>query len=83
MVDIEAFESPVAVLPDLDGDSNAYFMIKDRTEWRTDFFNWLENPSEEDIMDFSDIDEECKNSDKSSDKSNGHTGVSSQSSVDV
>ena len=44
MAHIEALVKPIAVLPDLDGDSNAYFALKDRTNWRDDFVNWLEEP---------------------------------------
>ena len=62
MVTIEAFVKPVAVLPDLDGDSNAYFALKDRTEWRNDFVNWLEEPSDLDKIEFSDLEESDENS---------------------
>ena len=62
MVTIEAFVKPVAVLPDLDGDSNAYFALKDRTEWRNDFVNWLEEPSDLDKIEYSDLEESDENS---------------------
>ena len=46
----------------LDGDSNAYFALKDRTEWRNDFVNWLEEPSDLNKIEFSDLEESDENS---------------------
>ena len=44
--DIEAFVRPIAVIPDLGGQPNGYFLLKDRSMWREDFESWLENPDE-------------------------------------
>ena len=44
---IEAFfVRPIAVIPDLGGQPNGYFLLKDRSIWREDFESWLESPDE-------------------------------------
>ena len=43
LADVEAIVSPIAVIPDIGGNPNDYFMIKDRETWRTDFIDFLEN----------------------------------------
>ena len=82
MVDIEAFVKPVAVLPDLDGDSNAYFALKDRTDWRDDFVNWLEEPSDFDIIESSDSEESDDNSKTRTGEHSARDGNSSEESDD-
>ena len=90
-MDIKAFVKPVAVLQDLDGDSNTYFALKDRTEWSNDFVNWLEEPSEEDLIEYSDLEESDENSKTSAGEHlarNGGTDIendvhSDESSSDV
>ena len=47
LVDVEAFVKPVCVVPDIGGAPNAYFLLKDRAEWKTDFEEWLECDYEE------------------------------------
>ena len=44
LADVEAFEEPVAVIPNIGGKANEYFIVKNRTEWREDFIEWLEEP---------------------------------------
>ena len=43
LADVEAIVAPIAVIPDIGGNPNDYFMIKDRETWRTDFIEFLEN----------------------------------------
>ena len=44
MADVEAIVQAIAVIPDIGGESNAYFMVKERETWRTDFMDFLERP---------------------------------------
>jgi hypothetical protein len=46
LADVEAFEAPVAVIPNIGGKANEYFIVKNRTEWKEDFVEWLEEPIE-------------------------------------
>ena len=41
---MEAIVKPIAVIPDIGGPPNAYFVLKDRETWRTDFMEFLERP---------------------------------------
>jgi hypothetical protein len=42
LADVEAIVKPLAVIPDLGGPPNNYFIIKDRATWREDFIAFLE-----------------------------------------
>ena len=42
LADVEGIVKPVAVIPDLGGAPNSYFMVKDRETWKTDFMDFLE-----------------------------------------
>jgi hypothetical protein len=42
LADVEAIVRPIAVIPDIEGPSNAYFYVKDRETWRKDFVEFLE-----------------------------------------
>ena len=44
LADVEAIVKAIAVIPDIGGQPNAYFMVKDRETWRTDFIAFLEKP---------------------------------------
>ena len=44
MADVEAIVQAIAVIPDIGGESNAYFMVKERETWQTDFMDFLERP---------------------------------------
>ena len=44
LADVDAIVKPIAVIPDIGGQPNAYFMVKDRETWRTDFMLFLETP---------------------------------------
>ena len=43
LADIDAIVGPIAVIPDIGGPPNAYFMVKERETWRTDFMKFLES----------------------------------------
>ena len=47
----EAFVKPVAIIPDIGGQPNSYFMLKPRASWREMFESWLEQPAVEGEMD--------------------------------
>ena len=42
LADVEAIVKAIAVIPDIGGQPNDYFMVKDRETWRTDFMLFLE-----------------------------------------
>ena len=48
LADVEAFVGPAAVIPDLEGKTNCYLLLKDRTQWKNDFESWLESPHKND-----------------------------------
>ena len=48
LADCEAIVGPIAVVPDLGGQQNAYFQIKSRTKWKEDFIKWLNSSSQYD-----------------------------------
>jgi len=41
LADVGAFDEPIAVIPDIGGPANAYFMLRRRRQWREDFMEWL------------------------------------------
>ena len=50
LADCEAIVKEVAVVQDLDGQENAYFLIHPRQKWKTDFVSWLDLPHDDDIV---------------------------------
>ena len=44
LADVDAIVKAIIVVPDIGGQPNAYFMVKDRETWRTDFMAFLERP---------------------------------------
>ena len=50
LADVESFLSPIAVVADIGGPTNSYFLIKSRLEWREDFEEWLDSPNYESIF---------------------------------
>ena len=56
LADVEAFVAPIAVIPDIGGANNAYFVVKNKTQWRQNFLEWLDEPCREDVID-SDVDD--------------------------
>ena len=51
LADTAAFVKPCAVVPDIGGPSNRYFLVKSRTEWHKEFIGWVEDTYEMDDMD--------------------------------
>ena len=62
LADVEAIVSPIAVIPDIGGNPNDYFIIKDRETWRMDFISFLENFGNLDDYVSSDEDESADDS---------------------
>jgi len=46
LADIDAFDEAIAVIPDIGGAANAYFVVKKRRQWGQDFVKWLHMPYE-------------------------------------
>jgi hypothetical protein len=46
LADVEAFEDPLVVVPDIEGDANRYLLLKSRRQWVQDFEKWLDRPYE-------------------------------------
>ena len=44
LADVEAFVKPVAVIPDIGGQRNGYFLLRERASWKEMFEQWLESP---------------------------------------
>jgi hypothetical protein len=65
LADVESFLSPIAVVADIGGPTNSYFLIKSRLEWREDFEDWLDSPNYESIFD--DSEDESEDEDYESD----------------
>ncbi len=57
LADVEAFDDPAVVIPDIGGEPTAYFLLKNRTQWCEQFVEWLEDPQEDD---YSSSDEESE-----------------------
>ena len=47
LADVEAFLRPLVVIPDMGGNSNDYFLLKSRQDWRERFIDYLEAPNHE------------------------------------
>ena len=56
--DTDAIVAPCCVVPDIGGQTNAYFQVKNRNQWAKEFIDWLEQPHRDDYMDWTDEDEE-------------------------
>ena len=41
LADVEAFVAPIAVIPNIDGPPNEYFLVKNKTEWQELYLEWL------------------------------------------
>ena len=58
VVSVEAFAKPVVVVPDLGGQPNDYFLIRDRAKWSKDFANWLDTDDPEEDIPLNESDDE-------------------------
>ena len=47
LADVEAFTSPLVVIPDMGGNANDYFLLRSRQEWSDRFIKYLEAPIRE------------------------------------
>ena len=45
-----AFVGPCALVPDIGGPPNRYFMVKSRDVWAKEFMQWIDRPHHEDGM---------------------------------
>lgn len=50
LADVEAIVEPAIVVPDIGGQANAYFLVRNRAQWKQMFKEWLDFPDEEDDM---------------------------------
>ena len=57
LADANAFEEAIAVVPDIGGPPNRYFILKSRKKWVKEFIRWLEAPHMDDNMEDSDDEE--------------------------
>ena len=49
LADTEAFVQPCAIVPDIGGPSNRYFMVKSRDTWHKEFIDWVDRPHNDDL----------------------------------
>jgi len=47
LVDVDAFDGPAVVVPDVGGPPNKYLLLRSREQWRNDFEAWLDDEHEE------------------------------------
>ena len=59
LADVEAIVEPIAVIPDLGGEPNNCFVLRERKHWSRDFERWLEEPHLE--MEPDDLDVHAQN----------------------
>ena len=51
LADVEAIQSPIAVVPNIGGKSRRdFFVVKQRGEWAEMFKEWLDDPPEHDVI---------------------------------
>ena len=50
LAETEAFVEPCAVIPDIGGPPNRFYLVKPRSRWNKEFISWLERPHVEDEM---------------------------------
>ncbi len=46
LADVEAFDEPIVVVPNIGGPGNSYLMMSPRLQWAEDFGKWLEKKHE-------------------------------------
>lgn len=64
LANVDDFVEPIAVIPDIGGPANAYFMLRRREQWREDFISWLRKPYEP----FEDFEEDGSDSEAGEDE---------------
>ncbi len=50
LADVEAIVAPVSVIPDIGGLPHDYFVVKNASQWRDNFIDWLESDPVHDVM---------------------------------
>jgi len=60
LADVESIVGPCIVVPDVGGPKNAYFQVKPRRDWAKEFVSWLEQPHQDDVMVWSDEEEDTE-----------------------
>ena len=63
LANVDAIVGPCCVVPNIGGANNAYLQVKRRQDWANLFVSWLEAPHKEDVMEFSDDDEDSESED--------------------
>ena len=58
LADVESIVGPCIVVPDVGGPKNAYFQVKPWRDWAKEFVSWLEQPHQDDVMVWSDEEED-------------------------
>ena len=56
LADTSAIVGPCCVIPDIGGARNAYFQVKNWSQWSKEFISWLKQPHKADGMEYSDED---------------------------
>ena len=81
LADVETFVAPIAVVPDIGGEKNAYFVVKNKTQWRENFLEWLDQPVRDDVIDseIDDSDYEFEDEDEEADDQYFYDNVESLS----
>jgi hypothetical protein len=46
LADVDAFDEPIVVVPDIGDAGNGYLLMSARSKWADDFGQWLEKPYE-------------------------------------
>ena len=54
LADTDAIVGPCIVIPDIGGPPNAYFQVKNRSQWKDEFVYWLRQPHKHDVIEFPD-----------------------------
>ena len=55
LAEVEAIVAPLAVIPDIGGPPNGYFVVRHHRQWQEDFVQWLregQEVSEDDITEY-------------------------------
>ena len=58
LADVEAFQDPCTVLPDIGGANNAYLLVAGRAAWKEDFEAWIRSPHKYDVIEVEEEDTE-------------------------
>jgi hypothetical protein len=58
LADVEGFKNTTVVIPDFGGQTNDYFVLKAREDWKEVFAKWLLDGDKGDISDEEDDDDE-------------------------